>query len=102
MSLSITLFNALSGVTYMILIPACLPPFIKNLCITGKAAASVLPVAVADMSNTSFPSSIRGISLRWGSVGSSKPLSCISLLTGRQSRENAFFSDKARGTFFAA
>ena len=80
-----SLFRARSGVMYTMLMPGCLPPDSRNLWRTGSIAASVFPVAVADMSRTFFPSSILGISLLWGSVGFSKPFSSMSLLTGRHS-----------------
>ena len=62
---------------------------------TGSIAASVFPVAVPDINRTFLPSMIFGISCRWGSVGLMNPLFSRSLLTGRQSVENAFSSVNA-------
>ena len=57
---------------------------------TGKKAASVLPVAVGEMSRTFFPSRIFGIVFSCGSVGCENPLFSISLRTGLTRRLKAF------------
>ena len=64
----------------------------RNLWKTGSIAASVLPVAVGEMRRTFLPSRMWGISLAWGSVGLTNPLSSRSRRTGRQRFEKAFSS----------
>ncbi len=97
-----SLFSARSGVMYTMLMPGCRPPPSRNLWRTGSIAASVFPVAVAEMRSTFLPSRILGISRRWGSVGLSKPFWSMSLLTGRHSWEKTLSSVKASATFYAA
>lgn len=59
---------------------------------TGRKAASVLPVAVGEMSKTFFPWRIFGMAFCCGSVGFENPLCLISRRIGLTSRLNAFFS----------
>lgn len=56
----------------------------------GRKAASVLPVAVGEISRTFLPSRILGITFSWGSVGLENPLCSISLRTGFTSISKAF------------
>ncbi len=80
---------------YRMLIPGLLCPDIRNRSITGSMAASVFPVAVAEMRRTFFPSRIRGMILLCGSVGSVKPRSSRRRRTGLQSSWKTFPSAKA-------
>ena len=90
-----SLLSARSGVMYSMLIPGFRFPIIRNRSITGSIAASVFPVAVADMRRTFFPWRMRGMILRCGSVGSVNPRSSNNLRTGRQRRLNTLSSTKA-------
>ena len=57
---------------------------------TGRNAASVLPVAVGEMSRTFLPSRIFGMTLAWGSVGLTNPLCSISFRIGLTSSSKTF------------
>lgn len=95
---SMSRFNALSGVTYKILIPYDLSGVFMSILRTGRTAASVFPVAVGDMRRTFFPSRIFGMVFFWGSVGASNPLCSISLRMGLSNVLKGFFEDSSKKT----
>ncbi len=77
------------------LIPGLLCPDMRKRSMTGSIAASVFPVAVAEMRRTFFPSRMSGIILLCGSVGSVNPRSSRRRRTGLQSCWKTFPSAKA-------
>lgn len=74
---------------YKTLIPGGRSAVVSSMLRTGRKAASVLPVAVGEMSTTFLPSSIFGMVFSWGSVGVEKPRCSMRRRIGFTSKSNA-------------
>jgi hypothetical protein len=74
---------------YNSLIPGGRSEVVSSMLRTGRKAASVLPVAVGEMSTTFFPSRIFGIAFSWGSVGVENPRCSMRRRIGLTSMSNA-------------
>jgi hypothetical protein len=62
----------------------------------GRNAASVLPVAVGEISRMFLPSRILGMVFSWGSVGLGNPFCSMSLRTGFTSKSKTFSEDSCK------